>query len=57
MDCLSFNVDICQTSAMVPKKKKKKKTTCVRMILIVRHVLSIGNIIEYYHMQNLSQVL
>lgn len=22
MDCLSFNVDICQTSAMVPKKKK-----------------------------------
>lgn len=56
MDCLSFNVDICQTSAMVPEKKKKK-TTCVRMILIVRHVLSIGNIIEYYHMQNLSQVL
>ena len=27
MDCLSFNVDICQTSAMVPKKKKKK-TLC-----------------------------
>lgn len=54
MDCLSFNVDICQISAMVPKKKNKKP--CVHVILIVRHVLSIGNIIEYYHMQNLSQV-
>ena len=53
MDCLSFNVDICQISAMVPKKNKKP---CVHVILIVRHVLSIGNIIEYYHMQNLSQV-
>lgn len=44
----------CSGSKQTNNRKNKKP--CVHMILTVRHVLSIGNIIEYYYMQNLSQV-
>ena len=48
--------NFCYGSKKTKQNKKQNKKPCVHMILIVRHVLSIENIIEYYYMQNLSQV-